>query len=198
MEDHKINKELKKTTQPAPGEDVNVPLGHELEVKDLVNPITISRMRIIQLGFAALIGIAAFAYYYVYYIQQPTGTELAQEWVEASGGMEAWNNINSGSFQRKHTLYSDNGEVLKEKMENFFFEKKNGVFELLTHYTTPEGTDLWMGKDDAGYWATLNDLPADPKDAGKDLGFMCDSKWCQPDCAMKMSMYRLSNLTEAF
>jgi len=172
-------------------QEEKIPLSHELEVKDLVNPITISRMRILQLSLAALIGIAAFGYYYVYYMQEPSGTELVNDWIEASGGQEAWNNITTGSFEREHVLYAENGDILKQQTEQFFFEKKDGMYKLLTHYTTPEGTDLWMGEDKTGHWAVMNELPADPKEAGKDLGFMCDSKWCKPDCAMKMTLYRL-------
>lgn len=168
-----------------------IPLSHELEVKDLVNPITISRIRILQLGIVALIGIAAGTYYYLYYMKAPTGVELVNEWIDASGGQTAWNDINTGSFVRDHILYAENGEILKQKTEEFFFEKKDGIFKLLTHYTTPDGYSLWMGEDKTGHWALRNALPADPKEAGKDLGFMCDSKWCKPDCAMKMTLYRM-------
>ena len=188
-------RKTKKQTQNLPKEPItegNIPLSHKMEVKDLVNPITLRRVRILQFSAVMLIALAGASYYWYYYVKQPSGAVVVQEWIDAAGGMEAWNKINNGTFQREHIMYSENGEVLTRKMETFFFEKVNGVYGLLTHYNTSTGTDLWMGKDKEGYWATLNDLPTDPKKAGKDLGFMCDSKWCTPDCRMKMTMYRFS------
>lgn len=172
-------------------QEQKIPLSHSLEVKDLVNPITISRRRILQLSVVALIGIIAAGYYYSYYVKQPSGKILVNQLIEASGGNETWNTIHTGSFEREHILYAENGDILKQKTEQFYFEKDNGVFKLLTHYSTPEGIDLWMGEDETGHWALRNDLPADPKKSARDLGFMCDSKWCKPDCAMKMTLYRL-------
>ena len=190
MKDSK--KDIKKNiNSEEPVGDQRIPLRHEMEVKDLVNPITISRMRIIQFSILGLILLAGGIYYYAYYMKQPSGLELVNNWIDASGGMEAWQNIKTGSFEREHILYSENGEILKQKTENFFFEKINGDFKLLTNYTTPEGTNVWMGNDEVGYWALRNSLPADPKEAANDLGFMCDSKWCKPDCAMRMTLYRL-------
>ncbi len=190
MSDSNIKKENKFSQNDQPTESAKIPLKHKMQVKDLVHPITISRIRIIQLAVVGFIAIGAISYYYIYYLKQPTGLELVQNWIEASGGMEAWNPIERGSFQREHVLYAENGDVLKSKTESFYFEKINGTFKLLTNYVTPEGLNLWMGQDDVGYWATLNDSPTDPKKAAKDLGFMCDSKWCQPDCSMKMTLYR--------
>ncbi len=187
-ETNKVKKGIQSKTNPG---EVKIPLRHKLQVKDLVKPITISRMRIVQLLVAGLLTIAGIAYYYTYFIKQPSGIELVNTWIEASGGLEAWQNIKTGSFEREHILYAENGDILKEKKERFFFENINGEFKLLTNYTTPEGIDLWMGQDEVGYWALRNELPADPKKAANDLGFMCDSKWCKPDCAMKMTLYRL-------
>ena len=190
MKDQEIkkNSEVKSTDDLM--NEVKVPLSHKLQVKDLVHPITISRMRILQFAIVGLALLLGGAYYFGYFAPKPTGNELVSEWVDASGGMEAWNKIDNGSFERVHTLYAENGSVLKEKTENFFFEKVDGEFKLLTNYTTPDGTNLWMGNDEEGYWAMLNDLPADPKKSANDLGFMCDSKWCKPDCSMKMTLYR--------
>ena len=180
----------KKIQSTKPIDEQKIPLRHKMQVKDLVQPITISRMRILQFSVVGLIAIAGLTYYYLFYMRQPTGVELVSEWIEASGGLDAWKNIKTGSFEREHILYSENGDVLKQKTERFYFEKINGDFKLLTNYSTPEGVNLWMGQDDLGYWALRNNLPADPKEAANDLGFMCDSKWCKPDCSMRMTLYR--------
>ena len=69
-----------------------------LRVKDLVSPLTIRRIRVLQFGVIVL--VAGFTGYYVWdnYLSAPSGEELVQEMVMAAGGMEAWSNVTSGQF----------------------------------------------------------------------------------------------------
>ena len=81
-----------------------------LEVKDLMNPITISRVKLVQLGVAALL-LATVSYYaWDNFLRQPTGFELVDNMVDAAGGMDAWNTIKEGQFTRTQYLYAQNGE----------------------------------------------------------------------------------------
>jgi len=108
-------KDIKKT-QVQPQEQVKpaerIPWKFGLEVKDLTNPITIRRIRILQAGI--LIGALAFAGYYVWenFLRAPTGVELVNEMVDAAGGAEAWAAIQSGQFTRTQNVYAENGDPL--------------------------------------------------------------------------------------
>ena len=160
--------------------------------KGIANPPAISRSRLFQLSVAAL--LLSMAGYYVWdnFLRQPTGFELVNNMVEAAGGMEAWNTINEGQFTRTQYLYAQNGDQLSEIAQTFYFRKNNGNVQLKVKSQTNEGEVVQISKDKEGYWATKAELPADPKLTSGDLGMMCDSKWCNPDCAASMAFYRFS------
>ena len=194
----KIKSSIQPQKQQQPKE--SIPWYAGLEVKDLMNPITISRVRMVQFGVAFLMLATAGYYAWDNFLRQPTGFELVDNMVDAAGGMEAWNGIREGQFTRTQYLYGQNGEQLSEIAQTFYFRKDNGNVQLKVKSQTTDGDVVQISKDDVGYWATKADLPADPKLTSGDLGMMCDSKWCNPDCAASMAFYRFSmpfKLTDA-
>ena len=170
----------------------SIPWLFELEVKDLINPIIIRRVRIAQIGL--ILAVISFAGYFVWenFLRTPTGFELVNDMVEAAGGMEAWNNVQSGQFTRQRNLYDDTGKQLSQRSETFYFRKTNAGVKLMVKSQDENGDEVWIGEDDEGFWATKANQPADPKKTSGDLGMMCDSKFCQPSCASSMAFYRFS------
>lgn len=173
-------------------EGAKVPWSFTLEVKDLINPITIRRVHIIYasvfLLFVSIVGYVVWDRFF----RLPTGAELVNEMVIAAGGMEAWNNIRHGQFTRTNHLYSQNGDLLQTRVETFYFKKTNEGLKLQVQTTTNDGEEVWVGKDEDGYWASKDKEAVDPKLTAKGLGMMCDSKWCEPLCASSMAFYRFS------
>ena len=169
-----------------------IPWRFGLEVKDLTNPITIRRIRLLQVGILTL----AFAYasYYVWenFLRAPTGVELVNEMVDAAGGMEAWNAIESGQFTRTQNVYAENGDQLSNQVETFYFNKTESGMDLMIEATAKDGKKVVISKDKEGFWATKESKPSDPKNTSRDLGMMCDSKFCEPSCAAQMAFYRFS------
>ena len=187
-------KKTKPSVQPKTQEQKKsrIPWLFDLEVKDLISPITIRRIRIVQIGL--LIAALSFAGYYAWenFLRTPTGFELVNDMVEAAGGMEAWNNAQSGQFTRTRNLYDDTGKQLSQRSETFYFRKTNEGVKLMVKSEDENGNEVWIGEDDEGFWATKANQPADPKKTSGDLGMMCDSKFCQPTCASSMAFYRFS------
>ena len=163
-----------------------------LEIKDLVNPITVKRIRLLQVGLVLL--VVGYAGYYTWenFLRAPTGLELVDEMVTAAGTMEAWNNIKSGQFTRTQKLYGEDGAELSTQVETFIFQKTDEGIKLMVKAIDKNGKEVIISEDKDGFWATRNALPSDPKKTSGDLGMMCDSKWCQPSCAAKMAFYRFS------
>jgi len=163
-----------------------------LEVKDLTNPITLRRIRLVQFGL--LFGILAFAGYYVWenYLRAPSGLELVSEMVDAAGGTEAWNGIKSGQFTRTQNLYDQAGDKLSQQVETFYFRKTKEGLKLMVKATDKDGKEVIISEDKEGFWATTESLPTDPKRTSGDLGMMCDSKFCLPSCASKMAFFKFS------
>ena len=194
----KIKPTLQQTTRKVKEE--RVPWYAKLAVKDLVNPITLSRVRLVQLGVAFMILSVTSYYVWDNFLRQPTGYELLGGMLEAAGGMETWNGIKDGQFTRTQYLYGMNGELLSEIPQTFYFRKTQEGLQLKVTSQTPEGEKVQISKDKDGYWATKAELPADPRLTSGDLGMMCDSKYCNPDCAASMAFYRFSmpfKLTDA-
>ncbi len=163
-----------------------------LEVKDLTSPITIRRIRLLQVGLLAV--VIGYAGYYTWenFLRAPSGLELVTEMVGAAGGMEAWNDLQSGQFTRTQNVYDESGARLSQQVETFFFQKTEEGINLKVQALDKTGKEIIISKDDEGFWATKQALPVDPKRTSGDLGMMCDSKWCQPTCAAEMAMYRFS------
>lgn len=190
---------MKDTKQKAPRtknkpqeSQVKVPWLFELEIKDLTNPITLRRVKLVQFG--VLLAALTFTGYYVWenYLRSPSGLELVTEMVDAAGGTAAWNNIKSGQFTRTQKVYDQTGEQLSEQVETFYFRKTDDGLKLRVEATDKEGNDIVISEDKEGFWATKEALPSDPKRTSGDLGMMCDSKFCQPSCAAKMAFFRFS------
>jgi len=163
-----------------------------LEVKDLTSPITVRRIRIVQFGVLALVLAYVGHYAWENFLRAPTGVELVNEMVDAAGGMEAWNNITSGQFTRTQNVYAENGEQLTQQVETFYFNKTDEGTDLMIKAIDNDGKEVVISKDDEGFWATKGALPADPRKSSKDLGMMCDSKFCEPSCASSMAFFRFS------
>lgn len=190
-----MKEKIKPSVQPKiqkEEKEERIPWYATLEVRDLINPIILRRVRIVQFGFGLL--LLAIVGYYVWenFLRAPTGTELVNEMVEAAGGMEAWNNIKSGQFTRNRSFYSESGEQLSHKVETFYFQKTDGGVKLMVRSADKAGNEIWISEDGEGFWATKADKPVDPRETSRDLGMMCDSKFCQPNCTMNMMFYRFS------
>lgn len=164
----------------------------DLEVKDLIHPITIRRVQILQVGILVLVLVAAGYFSWKSFLQQPTGQEVVADMIEAAGGMETWNNITDGQFTRTQYLYSESGEALSQKIQTFFFKKTDSGLKLMIKSINENGEEVWVGEDKEGHWATKGEEAADPKKTARDLGMMCDSKFCQPSCATSMAFFRFS------
>ena len=163
-----------------------------LNLKDVFDPIVINRIQIVKMVTIFLLVTVGGVSLWNKYFKAPTGTQLVDKMVAAAGNMETWNNIGHGKFTRTQRLYAQTGEKLSEKVENFYFEKKNGQIELLLEANRLGKTPITIGKDSEGFWATKDGIFVDARKTAKDLGMMCDSKWCQPNCDMTMAFYRFS------
>ena len=115
-----INQKTPRTYQHDQETKDKIPWLFGLEIKDLTNPITLRRIRLLQFGllFAAL----TIAGYYVWenYVRAPSGLELVNEMVDAAGGMAAWNKIKTGQFTRTQNNYGTTREKRNktEKISN--------------------------------------------------------------------------------
>lgn len=169
--------------------EVKVPRRINQEIKDLVHPIVLRRAMLwrIGLGVSVLIGVGLAAWLAFF---RPSGEALLAAAVEAAGGMESWNAIDDGTFTRVHTQYDEQGEPISTETETFYF-KKVGDFRLVIESETDLG-HVVIGRDDEGYWAMQDGESVNPVAVARQLGMMCDSEYCTPDCAAGMAFYRFS------
>lgn len=182
------------SNQPQSGDEekVKLPWEAELEVKDLIKPITVRRIRIFQIAGAILLLLAIGIFAWWLFIAPTSGERIVKDMITAAGGMDEWKNIQDGSFVRTHHLYDENGKIIKQSEETFFFKKNKDGHQLLIKSKTNEGDRVLVGHDKGGYWATFNDKEIDPVKIAKDLEFMCDGEHCSPVCASEMALYRMS------
>ncbi|WP_291779865.1 hypothetical protein [Cecembia sp.] len=173
-------------------EKIKIPYLFDLELKDLTDPITIRRIRVFQL--VLVLSAVTFTGYIVWQnvFRSPTGVELINEMVDAAGGMVAWNNIQSGQFTRTQKVYDMAGKQLSEQKETFYFRKTDDGIKLMVKAIDNEGTEVIISEDDEGFWATKESSPTDPESISRDLGMMCDSQFCEPNCNMQMAFFRFS------
>ncbi len=172
--------------------DVKLPWRTELEVKDLIHPITIRRVKVLKTsGLILLVLAIAFTVWYQF-VAPPSGEKVLQDMITASGGMEQWKNIEDGNFVRTHRLYDENGKVIKQAEETFYFKNGKDGHQLLIKSKTTAGDNVVVGHDKAGYWASLNDNQVNPVTLAKDMEFMCDDDGCSPLCSSEMALYRMS------
>lgn len=173
-------------------EKIKIPYLFNLELKDLTDPITIRRIRVFQL--VLVISAITFTGYFVweYVFRPPSGVQLVNKMVDAAGGMTAWNNIQSGQFTRTQKVFDMTGKQLSEQKETFYFRKTDNGTKLMVKTIDSEGKEVIIGEDDGGFWALKESSPADPEATSRDLGMMCDSQFCTPDCNMQMAFFRFS------
>ena len=173
-------------------EKVILPWKSELAVKDLIKPITLRRIRIVQTAGAILLLIAVGVFgWWLFFVPQ-SGEKIVKDMISAAGGMQQWKNIQDGYFVRTHHLFDENGKIIKQSEETFFFKNNPDGHQLLIKSKTNEGDNVFVGHDKEGYWATFNDKKIDPVKVAKDLEFMCDGEHCSPVCASEMALYRMS------
>lgn len=179
------NKTKKKSEEKAP-------LWFDLQVKDLVKPFIIKRMQLLSAGALVLALLAGGFYTWENYLREPTGEEFVNEIVDAAGGMDTWRSIEHGQFTRTHNLYADNGEMLRTTEETFYFKRGKEGLKLQIKSVGDDNSEVVVGKDLEGFWATKDNQAVDPMTAAKDEGMMCDSKFCDPQCASSMAFFRFS------
>jgi len=188
-----MSQELKTTTKKELKDPkIWYPLGFILDLKDTISPIVIRRIQILNGLIILLLTTAAGYWVWSSYLKAPSGQELVTEWVEAAGGMNSWNDITKGRYNRTHRLFSATGEVISQRVETVYFEKINGQVKLMADVETPNGEGLRIGRDNIGYWAVQNNQMVDPALKSKELGMSCESHFCSPDCSMNMAFYRFS------
>lgn len=173
-------------------EKVKLPWEAELEVQDLIKPITVRRIQLFQtMGLIlAVLTVGMFAWWL--FVKPPSGKILVKEMIAAAGGMEEWKNIQDGSFVRAHRIYGEDGKIIKESEETFFFKNNLNGRQLLIKSITNQKDEVSVGRDDGGYWALLNDNEVNPVTLAKEMEFMCNDENCSPLCASEMALYRMS------
>ncbi|TMM56709.1 outer membrane lipoprotein-sorting protein [Maribacter algarum] len=190
-----MNQEVKSPQGPNKVEkksEEKIPWWFNLQVKDLVKPITIKRMQLLSAGALLLALIAGGFYAWENFLREPTGAEFVDEIVDAAGGLDTWKGIEHGQFTRTHNLYDDSGELLKSTEETFYFKRGKEGLKLQVKSVGSDDSEVVVGKDDEGFWATKDNQTVDPMIAAKDEGMMCDSKFCDPQCASSMAFFRFS------
>lgn len=181
--------------QPSKGsgeEKVKLPWEAELEVKDLIKPITIRRIRIFQTIGVIVFLLAVVVFTWWILIKPPSGEQLVKEMIDATGGMNNWKSIEDGNFVRTHRLYDENGKIIKQTEETFYFKNNKEGHQLLIKSKNQEGEEVMVGHEKTGYWALLNNKEVNPVKLAKDMEFMCDDEHCSPLCASEMALYRMS------
>ena len=173
-------------------EKVKLPWEAELEVKDLIKPITLRRIRILQTVGAIILLFAIGFFSWWLFIKPPSGVKIVNDMITAAGGMEKWKNIQDGSFARTHRLFDENGKIIKQSEEIFYFKNNSDGHQLLIKSKTGAGDQVVVGHDKVGYWASLNNNAVNPVKIAKDMEFMCDDEHCSPLCASEMALYRMS------
>jgi len=190
-----MNQDIKPTKSPKKIEkhsEEEIPWWHNLNVKDLVNPIKIRRVQILSAGVFLLALIVGGMYVWENYLREPTGAEFVDEIVDAAGGLDTWYGIENGQFTRTHNLYDDSGELLKANKETFYFKRGEEGLKLQVKSVGSDNSEVVVGKDDEGFWATKDSQAVDPREAAEDEGMMCDSQFCDPQCASTMAFFRFS------
>lgn len=170
----------------------SIPLRIKLKVRDLADPITVSRFGMVKVAAAFFVVAILAVFVWMQFFQPPSGPQLVSQMVESAGGMEAWSNIESGSFKRTHNVYDENGELVNTTDETFYFKKVDGQLQLLVEHVRSNGDKVVIGKSDEGYWATVNGEETGAEEKARELGMMCESEFCSPLCSTEMAFYRFS------
>ncbi len=182
------------SNQKKSGEDdeVKLPWKTELNIKDLVKPITVRRIKIFQITGIFILVLAVGFFTWWLFVKPPSGERIVKDMIAAAGGLEQWKSIEDGNFVRTHRLYDENGKILHESEETFYFKNTEDGHQLLIKSKTNGGDKVIVGQDKTGYWASLNGNSVNPVPLAKDLDFMCDDEHCSPLCASEMALYRMS------
>lgn len=183
---------MKRSTHLGNEEKVKLPWEAELEVKDLISPIKLRRIRIVQAISTILLILVVGGASWWLFLKPPSGEKIVKDMVNAAGGIEQWKDIKDGSFVRTHRLYDEYEKVIKESVETFLFKRNDDGQQLLIKSKTHKGDQVTVGLDKGGYWAINNGKEVNPVTLSKDLEFMCDSDDCSPLCASEMALYRMS------
>ncbi|TAI49264.1 DUF6503 family protein [Flagellimonas allohymeniacidonis] len=190
-----MNQDIKPTEGPKKSQkksEEKIPWWFNMQVRDLVKPITVKRMQLLSAGMLLLALVVVGFYAWENFLREPTGEEFIDEIVDAAGGLDTWNGIEQGQFTRTHNLYDDTGELLKTTEETFYFKRTKEGLKLQVKSVGDDDSEVVVGKDDYGFWATKDNQTVDPMIAAKEEGMMCDSKFCDPQCASSMAFFRFS------
>lgn len=172
-------------------EEVKVPRRIQWEIRDLVHPIILRRVTLWRAGLVLLaLVVGGFAAWF-FFFRPPSGEALLADAVEAAGGMENWQAVEEGVFTRVHTHFDEAGEPVDSREEQFYFRKGEGDFNLVIEAQTEESHVL-IGRDEEGYWATLDGEPVAPVSVAQNLGMMCEDEACTPLCGAEMAFYRFT------
>ncbi|MBA3648694.1 MAG: hypothetical protein H0W62_09105 [Chitinophagales bacterium] len=178
--------------QNDPKENEGLSWNADLEVKDLVKPIVLRRVRIAQVAAVLILLVIAGGYFWVQFMKPPTGSQLVTGMIKASGGKDAWNTIHDGNFVRTHLLYNEKGTVIKKEYETYFFKNTSSGHELMIKSVTDDGANVVVSRDGDGYWATEDNHIVDAHAEAKKFEFMCHEDQCVPLCKCEMALYRFS------
>ncbi len=165
----------------------------DMIVKDLVKPITLRRVRLIQImAFIAAVAITG-VFLWLKYLQPPSGEKLVAEMIQAAGGMDAWKQIHQGSFLRTHKMYDEKGNIIKQDDETFYFMNNDQGHQLMIKSHSMNGDDVVIGQDaNNHYWGSLNGESGDAHAIAKKMEYMCHDDECVPLCSSEMAFYRFS------
>ena len=164
----------------------------DLAVKDLVQPITLRRIRLFQAAGAMLLLLAGGLAGWWLFLRPDSGEKMVQDMIAAAGGLDAWKNIRDGQFVRTHRLYDENGTVVKQASQTFYFHNTSDGHQVLIKTRTPAGGQVLIGRDAGKCWASLDEKAVEPKKIAEDMELMCDDEGCSPLCAVEMALYRMS------
>lgn len=164
----------------------------DLAVKDLVKPITLRRIRLFQTAGILVLLLAAGVAGWWLFLRPDSGEKMVKDMIAAAGGMEAWRNVQDGSFVRTHRVYDENGKIIRQSAGRFFFQNTKDGHQLLIKSQTNTGQPVLVGHDKGGYWASLEEKEVNPVKIAEEMEFMCDDEGCSPLCAVEMALYRMS------
>ncbi len=171
-------------------DEVRVPRRVNQEIKDLVDPIVLRRTILwrIGLGLGVLVGLGLLTWYA--FMRPPTGKALLAEAVEAAGGLEPWRLVEGGTYTRLHTVYDEDEQPVRVVTERHAF--RYGDDGAIVMETTSDAGHARIGRNNDGYWASLDGEEADPEELAREMDLMCESDQCTPTCSMELSFYRFS------
>jgi len=186
-----MNPDIHESPEVRENEPVKVPRRLNRQLQDILHPIVLRRTMLWRVGMGVAVLLVAAVVAWALLLKPPSGRTLLAQAVEAAGGMEPWKAIEHGTFTRVHTVYDESGAVVRTVNEKYAFRKGGKGDRLVIESSGAKGHAL-IGRDDKGYWATLNGETAEPEETARELDMMCESDECTPICGAELAFYRFS------